>query len=57
MQLSKVLELAPGVLDGEGILIVQTRKKHELRPPGELVQEKEAQFGDTKVSFYRRVSR
>jgi 16S rRNA (guanine(966)-N(2))-methyltransferase RsmD len=55
--LERVVALAPDVLDDEGMLIVQTRKDEKLPPSGELVIEKEAKFGDTKVTFYRRLPR
>jgi 16S rRNA (guanine(966)-N(2))-methyltransferase RsmD len=57
VRVEQVLELAPMVLDEGGMLIVQTRKNQNVPASDGLVLEKEAKFGDTKVSFYRRLSR
>ena len=55
-QIEVLLELAPLVMEEGGILILQTQKQQELQETKGLCQEKEVQFGDTKVSFHRRVS-
>jgi 16S rRNA (guanine966-N2)-methyltransferase len=51
----RFLEIVRDILREDGILVLQTRKTQTLPRPDGLRQEKEAKFGDTKVSFYRRV--